>query len=1253
MHLLAAQPGTVVTDEPVDLAQSAGAIVVLSAADSELALIAGARAELGTGFPSVRLANLMQLRHHVSVDLYLEKVLARAKLVIVRLLGGASYWPYGVEQIAALAQAGVRVVFLPGDDKPDPALTERGSLDAAAVERLWRYLVHGGRSNARAFLGFAATLIGHDAPAPEPVPLARAGLYWPGVALADLAAWRAHVGAEGPVAAIVFYRALVQAGDVAPIDALVAALAARGLRPLPVFAQSLKDPIAGGFVGTTLAEAGADLVLNTTAFALGTGAEAGARPTPPFDAVTGPILQVVLAGGTAEAWRAGTRGLAPQDVAMNVALPELDGRVLTRAISFKAPRAVDALTECAIVAHEPVPDRVAFVADLAAAWARLGRTPAPERRIAIVLANYPNRDGRVANGVGLDTPASVAHALGALADAGFRIAGRPQDGAALMADLLAGPTNARRGGIERESLSLADYTAFLTGVPAAARAAVLARWGAPETDPFFRPEAAACGRFALPVVRYGNVVVAIQPARGYNIDPTATYHDPALPPPHGYLAFYAWLRHGFGAHAIVHFGKHGNLEWLPGKALALSDACFPEVALGPLPQLYPFIVNDPGEGSQAKRRAAAVVVDHLTPPLTRAGTYGPLAELERLIDEYYDAAALDARRLPGLARDILERTRGTGLDRDVGIVAEDDEGRALAKLDAYLCEIKEMQIRDGLHVFGRAPAGGWLDDLLVALARVPRGTGEGADASVTRALAADLGLDLDPLDADMAAAWAGPRPAILGPAEGWRSAGDTVERLEELARRLVAGEVPLDPAWTRTAPVAAWLAARARPAVLACAGAETDALLAGLAGRFVAPGPSGAPTRGRPEVLPTGRNFFSVDTRAVPTPAAWRLGWHAAGLIVTRHFQDTGQWLRRAALSAWGTANMRTGGDDVAQALALMGARPTWEPRTGRVTGFEILPLSLLGRPRVDVTLRVSGFFRDAFANLIDLVDAAARAIAGLDESEADNPLAARVRAEVDELVRGGLGADAARRRAGARVFGSRPGAYGAGLQALIDERLWTTRADFARAYLTWGGFAYGGGREGEAAHGDLERRLGQVEAVLHNQDNREHDLLDSDDYYQFEGGLAAAVATLAGAEPALYHNDTSRPETPRVRTLRDEIGRVVRARVVNPKWIAGVLRHGYKGAAELAATVDYMFAFAATARVVDDRHFDAVFEAYLRDADVLAFLRGANPAALAEMAARLDEAIARGLWRPRANATHRVLAALKAGRDPDAEEAA
>ncbi|MEK9751996.1 MAG: cobaltochelatase subunit CobN, partial [Rhodospirillaceae bacterium] len=1168
MHLLAAQPGTIADGtEAVDLGQTPGDIVVLSAADTELAMLADARAGLGPDFPTLRLANLMQLGHNMSVDLYVETVVAKARLVVVRLLGGRGYWPYGVDEIArACRDAGAHVAFLPGDDQPDAELAELSTLPAEAGHRLWQYCVHGGAENARHFLGYAASLAGHDAVEwLEPKPLVRAGLHWPGAANTDLARVKSNWVEGRPVAALVFYRALVQAGNLWAVEALIEGLAEAGLNALPVFVASLKDNVAAATLETLFEDAPPDVILNATGFAF--SALGAARATGPLDSAGAPpVLQVVFSGSNKALWADGTRGLAARDIAMNVALPEVDGKVLTRAVSFKGLSRRDPLTETDIVRYEPVADRVEFVCRLAAAWADLRRTPETERRVALVLANYPNRDGRIGNGVGLDTPAGAVELLRAMAAAGYAVGDIPEDGDALAARILAGPTNDFRAlGRRRvtETLSLADYQIFLAELPAAVVDRVHERWGAAESDPFYRPGEVDCGHFAIPAFRLGNVSVGLQPARGYNIDPKSSYHDPDLVPAHNYLAFYAWLRHQFRAQAVVHFGKHGNLEWLPGKALALSQECFPEAALGPLPHVYPFIVNDPGEGTQAKRRASAVIVDHLTPPLTRAESYGPLKDLEQLVDEYYEASGVDPRRLKVLSCDILDLCRATGLDADCGIADADDDGVALGKLDNYLCELKEMQIRDGLHVFGLAPEGRQLTDLLVALARVPRGAGQAGDASLQRAIAADLGLDIDPLECDMAAPWQGSRPDALAKLDEqpWRTAGDTVERIELLAAALVSGDIAADPAWSATNTVLAEIEARLRPAVTGSGAAEIKGALTALSGRFLEPGTSGAPTRGRPDVLPTGRNFYSVDTRTVPTPAAWQLGWKSAALMLERHVQDHGEWPRAVALSAWGTSNMRTGGDDIAQGLALMGVKPTWDTASRRVTGFEVLPASVLGRPRIDVTLRVSGFFRDAFPGLIDLFDSAARAVAALDEADDINPAAERNRAERAKLIADGMAADAAAALAGYRVFGSMPGAYGAGLQALIDEKGWETDADLARAYVAWGGYAYGAGSEGKAAHATFENRLKRIEAVIHNQDNREHDLLDSDDYYQFEGGMTAAVRHLSGAQPANYHMDHARPESPRARTLADEVARVVRARVVNPKWIDGVMRHGYKGA--------------------------------------------------------------------------------------------
>lgn len=1242
MHLLLAQKGTISDgDEAIDLGQSPADILFLSAADTELSVVAAAHRQWRAARPDVprlRVASLGMLKHPMSVDTYVERTARHAKLIVIRPLGGASYFHYVLEALhAAAVTHGFQIAALPGCDKPDPGLDVFSTVSAEARAQLWAYFTEGGVDNAVGMLAACEALMAGE-PLPAPArPLMKAGIWWPGTGLVGTDEWAALDAslsrpADAPLAAICFYRALVQSGETAPVEALVTALAAEGLRVLPVFVSSLKDAVSVATLDAIFERHAPDVVINATGFAV--SAPGADRVPTVLEARGAPVLQAVLSGSTREAWTTSAQGLMARDLAMNVALPEVDGRVLTRAISFKAAAVHDPDVEANIVGHQPEPGRIAFVASQAAGWARLRHRRPAERRVAIILANYPNRDGRLGNGVGLDTPAGTVEVLRAMAAAGYDVGELPLDGEALIAHLMAGPTNAAHDGREiREMLSLKDYKAFFESLPLQNQIQVRERWGAPEADPFFTE-----GGFALSLSRFGKAMIGIQPARGYAIDHKESYHSPDLVPPHGYLAFYAFLRRSFAADAIIHMGKHGNLEWLPGKALALSEACWPEALLGPVPHLYPFIVNDPGEGTQAKRRTSAVIIDHLTPPLTRAESYGPLKNLEALVDEYYEAAGGDPRRLRLLSKQILDLVRDIGLDRDVGIDDRDPEDKALEKLDAYLCDLKELQIRDGLHVFGVAPEGRLLTDLTVALARVPRGLGEGGDESLQRAIAADAFgaavAGFDPLDCVTSDAWVGPRPALIADASDapWRSNGDTVERIELLAAQFVSGAVPCPDDWTATRAVLSEIEAAIRPSIEACARAEIAALLTGLDGRFVAPGPSGAPTRGRPDVLPTGRNFFSVDSRAVPTPAAWELGRKSAELLIRRYLQDHGDWPTSIGLSAWGTANMRSGGDDIAQAMALIGAKPVWDMGSRRVTGYEIIPLAKLGRPRVDVTLRVSGFFRDAFPEQIALFDRAIGAIGGLDEDDEDNRIAARMRAETARLVAAGMAAPDAARRASYRVFGAKPGAYGTGLQALVDAKGWSERADFGEAYLDWGSYAYGANEEGAEARGLLEARLESVQAVVQNQDNREHDLLDSDDYYQFEGGMSAAVEKLSGARPTLYHNDHSRPEKPVIRTLEEEVGRIVRGRVVNPKWIAGVMRHGYKGAFEMSATVDYMFAFAATTGAVQSHHFEAVYQAFLVDDAVRGFLEARNAAALRDIRDRLTEAMDRGYWTPRSN---------------------
>jgi cobaltochelatase CobN len=1204
--------------------QTPAPMVLLTAADTEILAIAQAMDRLPADVPSLRVANLLQLQQQLSIDTYADTVLSKAQIIVLRLLGGQAYWSYGLEVVReTVERSGAVLIVLPGDDRPDPGLMSQSTVPLAIANQLWRYFVEGGIDNMAAAVQFMAVVgleQGELPPSPQPVPMV--GHYLsPSRPLEP-------VGRVG----ILFYRAHYLSGNTAVVDALCDALSDRNLDPLPIFVSSLRDEAVQAELREMFERQPIAVLLNTTGFSLAR-LDAEEMTLDFWRSLDVPVLQVILSGGTVEQWRSEWRGLSPRDVAMNVALPEVDGRIISRAVSFKAVQTRHPKLETDVVRYEPVGDRMNFVAELAARWVTLRQTPQCDRRVAMILANYPNRDGRLANGVGLDTPESVVRLLHALANAGYRVDPLPTSGEELMDWLTAGITNDPEGRslrLVRQTLAASEYRDYFETLPAAVQQGIGDRWSSPPDQDW-----------AIAGIQLGHIFVGIQPSRGYDNDPSLNYHAPDLEPTHAYLAFYQWVRAAFGAQAMIHVGKHGNLEWLPGKSIALSEDCYPDVALGPMPHLYPFIVNDPGEGSQAKRRSQAVIVDHLTPPLTRAELYGALQQLEQLIDEYYEADSLDPSRLPTIRDRIQSLITQVHLDRDLAFLQGntpsgkwDDEAfnDLLTCTDGYLCELKEAQIRDGLHILGQCPDGRLLRDLMIAIARSP----DRQRSGLTRAIARTWQLDCDPLSDDPAMRLSKSDRQRLRPYtdQPIRTVGDAIEVLETWAAQQVAAIIQGQTVQGEGAIATelTWMRDQLLPK-LRQTDQELQAVLHGLDGGYVPSGSSGAPTRGRADVLPTGRNFYSVDIRGIPTESAWAVGQAAAERLIERYTQEEGEYPRSLALSVWGTSTMRTGGDDVAEALALMGVRPVWDGPSRRVIDVEILPLEILGRSRVDVTLRISGFFRDAFPNLIDLFDQAVQAVSSLDEPEDWNPLAAQVQQDAQQWQTQGLSADQASDRASYRIFGSKPGAYGAGLQGLIEAQNWDSDADLAQAYINWSCTAYTGSRQtgkpqAVSAPEAFKQRLNQLQIVLHNQDNREHDLLDSDDYYQFQGGLTAAVRSRQGKNPKLYFGDHSRPETPKVRSLSEELARVYRSRVVNPKWIAGAMRHGYKGAFELSATMDYLFAYSATTGCVEDFMYQGIAEAYVLDEAVQQWVQQVNPWALRDMAERLLEAHQRQLWK-------------------------
>lgn len=1254
MHLLAAQPGGFTDDEGiVDLQQDPADIVMLAAADSTLAALANGVESLPETYPSIRLANWMQLLKPAAFDLYEDKVLDKAKVVVVSFLGGQSYWAYGYERLQAWLNAkSERVLILvPGDDALDESLLAASNVQRDDALRVWYYLRQGGALNIQHLLLFLATEYAQrEYRWREPEALPNCLLYMPNStnkhAQASFAEWQARWQTSGheSVCALLFYRSHLQSANTAMFDALIAVLEAQGLQVLPIAITSLKDQTSLALVNTLLQQAQAKLIINTTGFASNTVSSPDLSSQPsefnsPF-VCNIPVLQLILSSSTEDDWQSFSQGLRSRDIAMQVVLPEMDGRIVTRAISFKSTAYYAERSQISVVRYQLHSERAQFVAQLAQAYCRLSTKPNAEKRVALILANYPTKDGRIGNGVGLDTPASTVNILQQLQQEGYPVAELPEDSAGLMQALLGSVTN-NPNTLHFlpcwQSLSLELYWQYFKTLPHVCQEAVLQQWGAPEQDPKCRNQ-----RLMLAGLRFGETFVGIQPARGFDRDLAANYHDPDLIPPHSYLAFYFWLRHCYAVDAVIHVGKHGNLEWLPGKGNALSEQCWPDIALGPMPHFYPFIVNDPGEGAQAKRRTQAVIIDHLMPPMTRAETYGELAELEALVDEYYQAAGMDVRREQWLREKILQQVKQHHVLPELACSENTDDETVLTELDTYLCDIKEAQIRHGLHILGRLPEAAKLSDTLLALLRLPRGV-DAVSQGILHNIARDLklvqaGEIFDPLSASTAL-WQGDKPEVLQAVDGsvWRTEADTRERLELLAQtwlsRFVLEGEALSDDFCHHYPLSLQQLVYGREVLLQAlhksVEQELGALMQGLSAQFIEPGPSGAPTRGRLDTLPTGRNFFSVDNRSIPSPAAWALGQLSAQALIDRHLQEQGEYPAQIGLSVWGTATMRTGGDDIAQAFALMGVKPIWAQGSQRVVDFEVIPGMLLQRPRVDVTLRVSGFFRDAFPNVMRLYDAAVQVLVEYDEP-GGNAIQAHVQEHQTTLIQQGLSEDVARRQASYRVFGSKPGAYGAGLQGLIDERCWESREDLAEAYLNWGGYAYGADKQshdGVQAPQVFQQRLSQLEAVVQNQDNREHDLLDSDDYYQFQGGMTNAVSVFSGETPTVYHNDHSNPSVPKVRTLKEELNRVIRSRVLNPKWINAMREHGYKGAFEMAASVDYLFAYDATTDLIDNYQYAQVAEALVFDEANQAFLQNQNPSALEEMAERLLEATQRGLW--------------------------
>jgi cobaltochelatase CobN len=1216
-------------------------LLFVTTADTEILASARASERLPEGFPKLRCANPVTLDDPAS---FFERELPDARAVLVRLLGGRRAWPEGLDELRRrCARLRVPLLAFGGEAEPDAELAALSTVPSGTVLEAFEYLRHGGVRNTENLLRFVADTVLMEGYGFEPAsPLPEVGVYHPrlpeGSSVEDLLSMH---DPSRPTVGVIFYRAHWMGGNTAFVDTLVEALEATGTNVLPVYCYSLRAGTDGAVPALEMLNDRVDCLVTTVLAGGGSNAADAQRSgspeewleweVPALEELGVPAIQGICTTSTREAWLASDAGLSPLDTAWQVAIPEFDGRIIGVPFSFKERLGEGSPVGAPLTLYSADPERTDRLAGLAARFASLGRVPNPDKRIAVLLSNYPTKHSRVGNAVGLDTPASAIRLLEAMRAAGYAVDGAPDDGDELIHSLIAA------GGHDLEFLTgdqlkgaagrldTKRYAEWFGRLPEELRSEVEEHWAQPPGELYVDGN-----EFVVAGLSFGNVFVGIQPPRGFGENPIAIYHDPDLPPTHHYLAAYWWLIEEFGADAVVHLGKHGTLEWLPGKSLGLSPSCAPDAVLRDVPLFYPFVVNDPGEGTQAKRRAHATVVDHLIPPMTRAETYDDLAKLEQLLDEYYQVETLDPSKLPAIRVRIWETLREAELHRDLGVEEQPEAfSDFLTHVDGYLCEIKDLPIRGGLHVLGETPEGEPLRHLVASILRI----GAGEVPGLRRAVGSAYGLDERSLTENGGLRAEAPErlaerfPAVVA------TASDLLDRLEEATQALLAqleargwdadaaGAVCEEVLGVADAGVERSLRFAAQEVVprLMRTPEEMENLLSGLGGGYVPAGPSGSPTRGLVNVLPTGRNFYSVDPKALPSRLSWEVGQGLADDLLRRYMDEEGRYPESVGIVVWGTAAMRTQGDDVAEILALLGVRPVWNEESRRVTGIEILPLEELGRPRIDVTVRISGFFRDAFPNLISLMDDAFTTVAGLDEPEGMN----LVKKHAEEERKNG----ADDRRATTRIFGSKPGAYGAGLLPLMDARNWRTDEDLAEVYAVWGGYAYGKGLDGVEAREAMESNLSRTEVAVKNIDNREHDLFDSDDYFQYHGGMVAAVRALTGRDPKAYIGDSADPARVKTRDLSEEARRVFRSRVANPKWIQAMQRHGYKGAFELSATVDYLFGYDATAGVVEDWMYRDVTNKYVLDEEVRDFMQQSNPWALRAISERLLEAAERGLW--------------------------
>jgi cobaltochelatase CobN len=1171
-----------------------------------------------------------------------------ADAILLNLHGGKASFPAFDALVQALAETPeatrpyLHIQPTSGDiDSIEAAREHSAEFGTPISDQIGRYLSYGGHLNYTQLLRFLHNrVLSEHWKTDSPVELPHEGIYHPDIpgvpSLEDYLA--ARVDPSRLTVGLWFYQTYWINHNLDFVDAIIRSVEAAGANVIPVFHLRYKDAERGNRGADYIVEqffkdgdeARIDVLLNPMIFSLTLMAPEYEPLLPGLDV---PCIQAMTCSSSREVWEASTQGLPTMDVSYSAAQPELDGALITVPVATREQETVCPLTGALLAQYMPVQERVDKCVRLALNWARLRRTPNAERRVAVVFHHYPPRNDRIGCAAGLDSFESVKLLLDRMRSEGYRIERTFRDGDELAHELLSRMTCDQRWLTPEQMAARADahagpdsFEPWHQELPEPVRDKMKADWGDIPGRLFVHD-----GQMHFAGVRSGNLFLTIQPPRGYLEEIDKIYHDMHLSPPHHYLAQYRWIRDVFDAHAVVHVGKHGSLEWLPGKALGLGPACYPDLAIMELPNVYPYIINDPGEGTQAKRRSYACIVDHLTPAYSNADLYEDLGKVEGLVSDYSAAQRQDPAKVEILRPMIWEAVEQANLDRDLELTREAafaDFERFLERLHAYLHELSDTMINDGLHVLGTPPQEDRLTEYVVQLTRMPNGD----VPSLREALVQAMGLDYDNLLEHR-----GSSQTHFGGRTGGEVLRDAHLQALALVRALAAADfnparasdVVRDIIGRPFAPIESVLQYIGNTLVpnIRRASEEIDAGLHALSGGFVRPGPSGAPSRGQADILPTGRNFYSVDPNKIPTPAAWEVGVRLGDALLERYQQETGAYPDSIGILVYGTVTMRTGGDDIAEIYYLMGLRPVWQSGSGNVCGLEVIPTEELQRPRLDVVPRISGFFRDSFPNLVEQIDEAVRMVAALEEPPESNFLRRNVYADLEEYRRAGLSEEEAYREATFRVFGCPPGTYGAGVSELVESKSWKTQQDLANNYIRYSSHAYGQGSYGQQKPESFRRMLSRMDLTVKNEDSREYDMMSCTDYYNYYGGLIVAAKSVRGELPFAVMGDSADPRRVKIRTTFEEAKHVLRSRLVNPKWLAGMKRHGYKGAGDISHMMDVVLGWDATAEVVEDWMYEKIARAYALDPEMQQWMKEVNPFALQNILDKLLEAIGRGMW--------------------------